>query len=128
MRCIISTLGLEKIKMNNPEKFHIEMGRRIMQRRKQMNLSQEEFSEIADVSPQLMSTAERGAKAIRPENLLKISKALGVSADYLLSGETIDKDFDNISAKLKNLSPEQIRRIEIIIDECIGLCDQKTGG
>ena len=109
--------------MNNPEKFHIEMGRRIMQRRKQMNLSQEELSEIADVSPQLMSTAERGAKAIRPENLLKISKALGVSADYLLSGETIDKDFDNISAKLKNLSPEQIRRIEIIIDECIGLCD-----
>ncbi|MDE6036096.1 MAG: helix-turn-helix domain-containing protein [Ruminococcus sp.] len=109
--------------MNNPEKFHIEMGRRIMQRRKQMNLSQEELSEIADVSPQLMSTAERGAKAIRPENLLKISKALGVSADYLLSGEIIDRDFDNISAKLKNLSPEQIRRIERIIDECIGLCD-----
>ena len=88
-----------------------------------MNLSQEELSEIADVSPQLMSTAERGAKAIRPENLLKISKALGVSADYLLSGEVIDRDFDNISAKLKNLSPEQIRRIERIIDECIGLCD-----
>ncbi|MDE6797481.1 MAG: helix-turn-helix domain-containing protein [Ruminococcus sp.] len=109
--------------MNNPEKFHIEMGRRIMQRRKQMNLSQEELSEIADVSPQLMSTAERGAKAIRPENLLKISKALGVSADYLLSGEVIDRDFDNISAKLKNLSPEKIRRIERIIDECIGLCD-----
>ncbi len=109
--------------MNNPEKFHIEMGKRIMQRRKQMNLSQEELSEMADVSPQLMSTAERGAKAIRPENLLKISKALGVSADYLLSGEIIDRDFDNISAKLKNLSPEQIKRIERIIDECIGLCD-----
>lgn len=109
--------------MNNPEKFHIEMGRRIMQRRKQMNLSQEELSELADVSPQLMSTAERGTKAIRPENLLKISKALGVSADYLLSGEIIDRDFDNISAKLNNLSPEQIRRIERIIDECIGLCD-----
>ena len=109
--------------MNNPEKFHIEMGKRIMQRRKQMNLSQEELSEMADVSPQLMSTAERGAKAIRPENLLKISKALGVSADYLLSGEIIDRDFDNISAKLKNLSLEQIKRIERIIDECIGLCD-----
>lgn len=109
--------------MNNPEKFHIEMGRRIMQRRKQMNLSQEELSELADVSPQLMSTAERGAKAIRPENLLKISKALGVSADYLLSGEITDRDFDDISAKLKNLSPEHIRRIERIIDECIGLCD-----
>ena len=109
--------------MNNPEKFHLEIGKRFMQRRKQMNLSQEELSEMADVSPQLMSTAERGAKAIRPENLLKISKALGVSADYLLSGEIIDRDFDNISAKLKNLSLEQIKRIERIIDECIGLCD-----
>ena len=66
-----------------------------------MNLSQEELSEIADVSPQLISTAERGAKAIRPENLLKISKALGVSADYLLSGDVTDRDFDNISAKLR---------------------------
>lgn len=111
--------------MNNPELFHVEMGKRIMQRRKLMNLSQEELSELADVSPQLLSTAERGIKAIRPENLLKISKALGVSADYLLTGEVIDKDLDLISEKLKHLTSEQTRRIERIIDECIALCDDE---
>lgn len=109
--------------MNKPDALHVEMGRRIMQRRKMLNLSQEELSERADVSPQLLSTAERGAKAIRPENLLKISKALGVSADYLLTGEIIGKDLGLLADKLKNLSPGQIRKIERIIDECVGLCD-----
>lgn len=111
--------------MNNPETFHVEMGKRIMQRRKQMNLSQEELSELADVSPQLLSTAERGIKATRPENLLKISKALGVSTDYLLTGEITDNDLDIISEKLKILRPEQVRRIERIIDECIALCNDE---
>lgn len=113
--------------MTNPENLHIEMGKRIMQQRKLMNLSQEELSEIADVSPQLLSTAERGAKAIRPENLLKISKALSVSADYLLTGDIIDKDLKYISDKLSLLSSEQIKSIERIIDECVALCNKNSG-
>lgn len=108
--------------MNQPEMLHKEMGKRILQRRKTLGLSQEELAEIADVSPQLMSTAERGTKAIRPENLLKISKALGVSADYLLTGEIIDKDLSIISDKINKLSSEQIRTIEKVIDGCIELC------
>ena len=110
--------------MNQPNILHIEMGKRILQRRKMLGLSQEELAEIADVSPQLMSTAERGAKAIRPENLLKISKALGVSADYLLTGEIIDKDLSIISDKVNKLSAEQIRTIEKVIDACIELCEK----
>lgn len=108
--------------MNQPEMLHKEMGKRILQRRKALGLSQEEFAEKADVSAQLISTAERGTKAIRPENLLKISKALGVSADYLLTGEIIDKDLSAISDKINTLSAEQIRTVEKIIDSCIELC------
>lgn len=100
-----------------------EMGKRIVERRKSMNLSQEELSERAGVTPQMLSTAERGAKAIRPENLLRISAALGVSADYLLTGDIVDKDLSNVSAKLKKVSAKQLRTIEKIIDECILLCD-----
>lgn len=100
-----------------------EMGKRISERRKDMKFSQEELAELAEVSPQLLSTAERGTKALRPENLLKISIALGVSADYLLTGEIIDKDLSIISDKLKNTSSSQVRSIEKIIDECINLCE-----
>lgn len=109
--------------MSNNDILLKDMGKRISERRKDMKLSQEELAELAEVSPQLLSTAERGTKALRPENLLKISTALGVSVDYLLTGEIIDKDLSIISNKLKNASSTQIRSIEKIIDECINLCE-----
>lgn len=101
----------------------IDMGKRILERRKSMNLSQEELAERADISIQVLSTAERGVKALRPENLIKISNAINVSTDYLLTGDVINKDLSLISKKLQNLTPEQIRTIEKIIDKCISLCD-----
>ena len=55
---------------------------------------------------------------MRPENLLKISSALEVSADYLLTGEIIDKDLLILSDKLRRLTPSQVRTVEAIIDEC----------
>ncbi len=107
--------------MNKNDYLLRDMGKRISERRKDMKLSQEELAELAEVSPQLLSTAERGTKALRPENLLKISTALGVSVDYILTGEIIDKDLSIISDKLKNASSTQLRSIEKIIDECIKL-------
>lgn len=99
-----------------------DMGKRIASRRKSLRLSQEELAELADVSPQLLSTAERGTKAMRPENLLKLSAALGVSTDYLLTGEIIDKDLLLITKKLENFSDAQLRAIEQILDSTIYLC------
>lgn len=109
--------------MSNNDILLKDMGKRISERRKDMKLSQEELAELAEVSPQLLSTAERGTKALRPENLLKISTALGASVDYLLTGEIIDNDLSIISNKLKNASSTQVRSIEKIIDECINLCE-----
>ena len=109
--------------MSNNDILLKDMGKRISERRKDLKLSQEELAELAEVSPQLLSTAERGTKALRPENLLKISTALGASVDYLLTGEIIDNDLSIISNKLKNASSTQVRSIEKIIDECINLCE-----
>ena len=63
---------------------------------------------------------------MRPENLLKISSALEVSADYLLTGEIIDKDLLILSDKLRRLTPSQVRIVEAIIDECNNLFNQKS--
>lgn len=108
--------------MKTPEELLVDMGNRIATRRRKMELSQEALAERADVTPQMISTAERGSKALRPENLLKISKVLGVSADYLLTGDTTEKDVSLIWEKLKSASPEQLRYIETIIDNCLYLC------
>ncbi len=103
------------------EKFLKEIGKRIIDRRKQERLTQEELAEKIDVSPQMISSAELGKKAIRPENLYKISMALGVSADYILTGEIIDKDIEYLQKKLQLLSSSKVRCIEDIIDSCIKL-------
>ena len=103
-----------------------EIGKRIMDRRKKLGLTQEALAEKGEVTTQFVSYAESGKRAMRPENLLKISSALEVSADYLLTGEIIDKDLLILSDKLRRLTLSQVRTVEAIIDECNNLFNQKS--
>lgn len=107
--------------MNSDETRLTETGARISSRRKKLGWTQETLAEKADLSPQFISYAESGKRAMRPENLLKIAGALGVSTDYLLTGELIDKDLLLLSAKLQRLTPLQFHAVETIIDECLAL-------
>lgn len=99
----------------------IEVGNRIMQRRKSMGLTQEALAERADLTTQFVSYAESGKRAMRPENLLRIANALSVSTDYLLTGDIVDKDLLLLSEKLRKLTPSQVRIVESVIDECVEL-------
>lgn len=107
--------------MQDKELCMQEIGQRIFERRKKLGLAPEAIAEKGDVTTQFVSYAESGKRTMRPENLLKISEALGVSADYILTGDIVDKDLLILSDKLRKLSPEQIRIIENIIDECLKL-------
>ena len=111
--------------MSDSELCLQEIGKRIMDRRKKLGLTQEALAEKGEVTTQFVSYAESGKQAMRPENLLKISSALEVSADYLLTGEIIDKDLLILSDKLRKLTPSQVRTVEAIIDECNNLFNQK---
>ena len=51
-----------------------------MNRRKKLGLTQEALAEKGEVTTQFVSYAEAGKRAMRPENLMKISDALGVPA------------------------------------------------
>ena len=98
-----------------------EVGKRIMERRKKMGLTQEQLAEKCELTTQAVSYFESGKRAMRPENLMKIALGLGVSTDYLLTGDIIDKDKLLLSEKLDKLTPKEIRIIEGIVDECINL-------
>lgn len=98
-----------------------EIGKRIIERRKKLNLTQEALAEKADVTTQFVSYAESGKRAMRPENLMKMAAALEVSADYLLTGAVIDKDLLILAHKLRQLTPSQLRIVENVIDECNAL-------
>lgn len=98
-----------------------ETGKRIMDRRKKLGMTQEALAEKGGLTTQAVSYFECGKRAMRPENLMKVAAALGVSADYLLTGDIIDKDKLLLSEKLGKLTPEEVRLVEGIIDECIAL-------
>ena len=101
-----------------------ETGQRIMDRRKKLGLTQEQLAEKSELTTQAVSNFESGKRSMRPENLMKVSSGLGVSTDYLLTGDIIDKDKILLSEKLDKLSPAEVRIIENIIDECIALYHQ----
>lgn len=98
-----------------------EAGRRIAERRRKLGMTQEALAEKGNLTPQFVSYAEAGKRAMRPENLLRVSSALGVSADYLLTGVIVDRDLLLLSDKLERLSPEQFRFVENIIDGLLEL-------
>lgn len=57
------------------------IGSRITQRRKMLGMPQEQLAEIIDLSIQTISNIENGKKAVRPENLIKICRALNSTTD-----------------------------------------------
>lgn len=103
------------------ELYLTEMGRRILQRRKKLGLTQEALGEKSGLTTQFVSYAESGKREMRAENLKRLASALEVSTDYLLTGDIIDKDKLLLSEKLDKLSPRQVRIVEAVIDECIEL-------
>ena len=107
--------------MSENELLLQQIGKRIIERRKKLGLTQEALAEKGDMTTQFVSYAESGKRAMWPENLLKISSALGVSADYILTGEIVDKDYLLLSDKMRKLTPSQLRLIENIVDECNSL-------
>jgi len=107
--------------MVDNEQLLKNMGKRIFERRKQLRLTQDELAEKMDVSPQMISTAELGKKAIRPENLLRLCEVLEVSTDYILAGFVGEKDIMLIAQKLSSLSPAQFCIVEEILINCIQL-------
>ncbi len=97
----------------------IEIGNRISKRRKHLGLTQEALAEKMNVSVQMISNLERGNKAIKIENLIKISDILNVSTDYILKGEIIDRDMKSFAESFSKLSEKDYKMIELLINYCI---------
>ena len=62
--------------MSDSELCLQEIGKRIMDRRKKLGLTQEALAEKGEVTTQFVSYAESGKRAMRPENLVTCSHHL----------------------------------------------------
>ena len=92
------------------------MGERIYKRRKALKLTQEELAEQVGVSTQMISNLELGKKAIRPENLIKISTVLDISCDYILKGTNTQNLSDEITEKIANLTEKDLKFLNQMIN------------
>lgn len=96
--------------------FLQEMGRRIMVRRKGLQMTQEELASRMGVSTQMISNLELGKKAIRPENLSRLCGILQVSSDFILNGADTRTKVNSVAEKLLELTDGQLLMVNDMID------------
>lgn len=96
-----------------------EIGKRIQNRRKQQGYTQEQLAEAMNVSIQMISNLERGNKAIRIDNLIKLSRILSISTDYILTGVQPSGDAHLLSAQISKLSERDKRILAQLVACCI---------
>lgn len=93
----------------------VEMGKRIAHIRKERNLTQDQLAELVGLTTQTVSSAERGTKALRPENIVKLCQALRVTPNDLLLGTSHEALSGASSSGLSKLSPQKPRRLDELV-------------
>ncbi len=98
------------------------IGRRIQEFRKKKGMTQEELSEILDISPHHLSALERGMYNIKLETLVKILNCLDCSADEVFC-DVVNKSFSvtssRLSEKLETLPLDEQNKILAVVDTMI---------
>lgn len=89
------------------KQINIEIGEQIRAAREQAHLTQEQFAERVEVSPQFVSDLERGVVGISITTLKRVCVVLGVSSDQLLFGRKPEGRSAVLEERCQHLSDEQ---------------------
>ena len=100
----------------------VTLGKRIREQRKQMDLSQEQFAEMLDISSRYLSEIERGLKMPSINTFIKFVNAVDISADVLLRDEVraakpyVLNELNELTEKMKDLSPPKLKLVRSVLD------------
>lgn len=90
-------------------------GERLRGRRNAIGLTQEGVAEKIGISLRFYQMIERGEKSVSLDTLIRLSKALTISVDYLLFGD-LPYSLDNpIAEMFAGLAPDQKADAEKIV-------------
>ena len=92
--------------MRQKKEINIQIGEHIRIAREHAKLTQEQFAEHIDVSPQYISDLERGVVGISIPTLKRACVLLGVSCDQILFGTSSGNRMESIEMRCRNLSDE----------------------
>ena len=102
--------------MREKKEINIQIGEQVRIAREQAKLTQEQFAERIEVSPQYISDLERGVVGISIPRLKRACVALGVSSDQILFGAVSENRNAAIEKRCSNLSDDDFRALLDIID------------
>lgn len=103
-----------------------QIGKRLAAARKDKGYTQENLANLTGLSTKMISAAENGHKAMRPENIIKICECLSISADYLLCGESAKLSKLAGEHKIDKLSPRQKEALSNIIENFLAALENGT--
>lgn len=96
------------------------MHTRIRRAREQQGYTREQFAEKLDVSVSYLAELERGRTGISVKLLIKICDLLGLSADYVLFGESRNDDM-KLLEKIHHIDDLYIPLLNKVINELLTL-------
>ena len=112
------------ITMRMKKDINVQVGDQIKAARERARLTQEQFAERIDVSPQFVSDLERGVVGISLATLKRTCSVLGVSSDQILFGKETEERAMLLAERCKGLSDEQFAAMVEIVGKCCELVDQ----
>ena len=95
------------------------LGKRIREARTEKHYTQQQLAEMAGIGQMYLGEIERGTKMPSLKSFIRIIETLDVSADYVLRDELSSGEhyiYDEITQKLKGLSPKQRKAAADILD------------
>lgn len=98
------------------DELRIQMGQNIRKRRLELNMTQEQLSDMVGYSHEHCVQVENGNKGLSIQALRRMSEALNVSIDYLVCGRTERTEYASILRLLDGLPLSQLHRLEQVIE------------
>ena len=103
---------------------HKDIGFRIGERRRKLNISQKDLAEQIGISSKYLSNIETARRHVTLETLSDLCNALGVTPDYFLLGNFKNDTDTNITDNLKVCSEGD----KEVIKELVKICAVKNSG
>lgn len=104
--------------------MNVEMGKRILEIRKSMNMNKEQFSKLIGISGQYLGTVEAGVHGLSLDSLINLCTATHTSADYILFGkknitnENLKEIFAGVNEEQISTAFDALEHISIYIKLC----------
>ena len=102
--------------MREKKEINIQIGEQVRIAREQAKLTQEQFAERIEVSPQYISDLERGVVGISIPTLKRACVTLGVTSDQILFGTVSENRNIAIEKRCVTLADEDFSALMDIVD------------